>query len=208
MATREEQRQRTRQQLIEAARDVFARRPFDDATVSDIVAEAGTSRGSFYNHFDDKLGCYLAVIDDSMAAMREALRDARKHARSAESFLSDMFHAALEAEVAHARLIPLGTNGPAEVRSFGGESFDRFAHELAEDLQDGVARGVLAPHRADVLANAIVGAVHALAVRMGDDPEGLTEGGLMLARMFLAVIDPVVCSQACLNRAAMLQILT
>lgn len=208
MATREEQRQRTRRQLIDAARDVFAQRSFDDATVSDIVAEAGTSRGSFYNHFDDKLGCYRAVIDDSMARMRRALRDARRSASDAEGFLADMFHAALEAEVADARLIPLGTNGPTQIRSLDEGSFHGFAQELAEDLQEGVARGVLAPHRAEVLASAMVGAVHAVAVRLGEDPAALADAGHMLARMFLAVVDPTVCSQACRERMALLQIPT
>jgi len=208
MATREQQRQQTRRQLIDAARDVFSHRPFDQATVSDIVAEAGTSRGSFYNHFDDKLGCYRAVIDDSMERMRDALREARRQASDAEGFLSEMFQAALQAEIAEARLIPLGNNGPTHIRSPDEGSFHAFARELAEDLQEGVARGVLAPHPAEVLATAMVGAVHAVAVRLGDDPGSLASAGRMLARMFLSVVDPTVCSQACRERAAILSIPT
>lgn len=44
----------TRARLIEAARQVFERDGFLTARISDIVATAGLSQGSFYHYFDSK----------------------------------------------------------------------------------------------------------------------------------------------------------
>lgn len=60
-------RQKTRTQLIVAAREVMGRQGGDGATVSDIIATAGLGKGSFYNHFDDKEALLHAVMDDTIA---------------------------------------------------------------------------------------------------------------------------------------------
>ena len=44
----------TRQQLISAARTIFARDGFAEARLEEIAAEAGKTRGAFYAHFRDK----------------------------------------------------------------------------------------------------------------------------------------------------------
>ncbi len=49
--------------LKEAAIDEFAMRRFEDTSLNDILKKAGMSKGSFYHHFGDKFGLYLAVID-------------------------------------------------------------------------------------------------------------------------------------------------
>ncbi|GAC66918.1 TetR/AcrR family transcriptional regulator [Gordonia soli] len=59
-----ERRQSTRQNLLAAASKVFARRGYRDATVQDIVAEAGVSTGALYNHFPGKREVFLAVFDE------------------------------------------------------------------------------------------------------------------------------------------------
>src|SRR4051812_46636234 len=53
-----------RRQLLSAATTVFARRGYRAAGVSDIVAEAGVARGSFYLYFESKAQVFLAIADD------------------------------------------------------------------------------------------------------------------------------------------------
>ena len=50
--------------ILDAARRVFARRGYADATVAEIVAEAESSVGSVYHHFGDKDGLFNAVADE------------------------------------------------------------------------------------------------------------------------------------------------
>ena len=44
----------TKGRIIEAAWRLFYRQGYDDTTVDEIIAESGTSRGSFYHYFEGK----------------------------------------------------------------------------------------------------------------------------------------------------------
>jgi AcrR family transcriptional regulator len=65
-------RQRTR--LHEAAGAVFARMGYADATAELIAREAGMSKATFYEHFDNKEDCLIALFD---AAIEEVLAEMR-----------------------------------------------------------------------------------------------------------------------------------
>ncbi len=51
-----------RLQILDAARDVFAKRGYARATVDDIVAEAGVARGTFYLYFEDKRDAFVELV--------------------------------------------------------------------------------------------------------------------------------------------------
>ena len=50
--------------ILQAARHEFARVPFEDASINQIIKEAGISRGSFYTYFEDKLDLLHYVFRD------------------------------------------------------------------------------------------------------------------------------------------------
>lgn len=50
-------------QLQEAAIDEFSMKKYEDASLNDILKNAGMSKGSLYHHFGDKFGLYLAMMD-------------------------------------------------------------------------------------------------------------------------------------------------
>ena len=63
--------QRTREQILAAAREVFARLGYLDAGVDDIVAAVGVARGSFYTYFPSKLEVFkvlAAEVGEAIAA--------------------------------------------------------------------------------------------------------------------------------------------
>ncbi|NLU53330.1 MAG: TetR/AcrR family transcriptional regulator [Clostridiaceae bacterium] len=49
--------------LMEAAIDEFSMKKFDEASLNDILKNAGMSKGSLYHNFGDKFGLYLALMD-------------------------------------------------------------------------------------------------------------------------------------------------
>lgn len=57
---------RRRQELIDAALDVFVERGYAAASVSDITGRVGVSHGAFYRYFDSKRDILDAVIDDGL----------------------------------------------------------------------------------------------------------------------------------------------
>lgn len=60
----------TRQDLLEAARQIFARAGFEIARIEEIARVAGKTRGAFYAHFRDKEDIFLAVFEDELACDR------------------------------------------------------------------------------------------------------------------------------------------
>jgi len=56
-------REERREQILEAARDVFAEKGYHRATVEDIVARVEVARGTFYLYFEDKRAAFSALVD-------------------------------------------------------------------------------------------------------------------------------------------------
>jgi AcrR family transcriptional regulator len=81
-AVRKEQ---TREMLLGAAREVFEERGYADATVDDITALTGASRGTFYVHFPSKAAVMAELIvrqrEETTARLR---RDVPQHLDSLE----------------------------------------------------------------------------------------------------------------------------
>ena len=157
-----------RARLLEATGRAVAEKGYAAATIDDIVRGAGVSKKTFYEHFPDKLGCFLAAYE---AASDELL----EHVRAAQDTETDWvdrtragIHAYLRwlaAEPALARvfLIEIAAAGP-EALQRRERVRDRYAERMRE-LQ--TTNSV-----ADELFHAVVAAVDALVVRRlraGDD---------------------------------------
>lgn len=72
--TRERRRQQTRDVLVAAATEVFARRGFDGASLEEIAENAGFTRGAIYKNFDGKEDLFFAVTDRFNEQVIEAFR--------------------------------------------------------------------------------------------------------------------------------------
>ncbi len=70
-----------KENLVRAARAEFARQGIDRARVEDIAHKAGTSKGSFYLHFESKDSAFREIIErfvevlETQAARRQELQD-------------------------------------------------------------------------------------------------------------------------------------
>ncbi|MGZ6974523.1 MAG: TetR/AcrR family transcriptional regulator [Acidimicrobiia bacterium] len=62
--------QRTRQRLLDAGVDVFAKRGYHSARVDDIVKVAKTSHGTFYLYFANKEDLFRALAEEVAGEMR------------------------------------------------------------------------------------------------------------------------------------------
>src|SRR6201985_1732824 len=58
-----------RERLIAAMATSIEEKGFRDTTVADVVRIARTSRRNFYEHFDDREACFLALFDATNAVM-------------------------------------------------------------------------------------------------------------------------------------------
>jgi AcrR family transcriptional regulator len=65
---RDEQRQLTRAQLLDAAERVFAREGYQGASIQAIAAEAGYSHGAIYSNFNGKEDLFLVLVEERIDA--------------------------------------------------------------------------------------------------------------------------------------------
>jgi AcrR family transcriptional regulator len=65
---RDEQRQLTRAQLLDAAERFFAREGYQGASIQAIAAEAGYSHGAIYSNFNGKEDLFLVLVEERVDA--------------------------------------------------------------------------------------------------------------------------------------------
>ena len=69
-----------RERLLAAMLDSVAEHGYEATTVPDVVAAARVSRNAFYELFDDKLDCFLALCDEAAGEMLDTLFAQRRTA--------------------------------------------------------------------------------------------------------------------------------
>lgn len=65
---------RTRTAIIQASREVFEEKGFDETRIADITERAGTAYGSFYTYFDSKEAVFRELVKDFAGAVFTASR--------------------------------------------------------------------------------------------------------------------------------------
>jgi len=75
----------TQTKILESAIKLFSSNGFNKASVDDICAEAGISKGAFYHHFKSKQELFLALLDGWLQAVDNAI-EASKELTAPETF--------------------------------------------------------------------------------------------------------------------------
>ena len=188
---------RQRRRLYAAAASVFARMGYADATAEAIAREAGMSKATFYQHFDNKEDCIVALFDAGALAVVEAMRRAGAEAAvgGPAGRVMAIVHTYLEAlasfpDEAQTLLVEINGAGPRAI-----ERRDRVLAEFARAIDDVNREDAdlgLAPRLASIHdAFAIVGAVVELAsrqIRTGD-PDEIREVEPVIERLVLGVLQ-------------------
>jgi AcrR family transcriptional regulator len=72
---RERKKQRTREQIIEAAMDLFAERGYHATTIADIAAAAEVAPRTFFSYFPSKEAVVFHNVERDLDGLASALRD-------------------------------------------------------------------------------------------------------------------------------------
>ena len=76
----------THTRILESSVKLFSTRGFNAASVDDICAEAGISKGAFYHHFESKQALFLALLDGWLKIIDTAI-EASKDKTAPETFM-------------------------------------------------------------------------------------------------------------------------
>jgi AcrR family transcriptional regulator len=175
---RERTKAANRAAILDAARLVFAERGYDASAVRHIVALTGLAPGTFYNYFPDKESIFRALVEESIAVVRERLREARRQARDIEGFVGGAYHAYFTAMAADPVMFQLMRRNAGTIRAMLDDPvLAAGVGELLEDLEAAIARGELPPLDARYMARAMAGAGLEIAMEMFERAVGAAAGG-------------------------------
>jgi len=183
-------KQANRAAILRAAREVFAEMGYGAATVRDIVRHTELASGTFYNYFPDKESVFRALVEEVGGEARARVRAGRLGATTGEGFVREGFRAYFAYLVEDPLTSALNRRNAGTIRAlFDDATLLQGTDELRDDLQRGVAAGLLPPHDTARMAAAMVGAGVELGVRMLDeDPPDVEATTEFAASLFLAAL--------------------
>jgi len=142
-------KQLTRAKLLEAAREMFAERGYEAATVRDIAAAANLSTGAVFASFSDKADLFNEVIVAEYEFMHASMVAATDEAAPARETLLNLLSLAYEAYLTDIRLVQAALSFCwlhdllSEPRHIA--AVDLVRGHIASVLQRGVDSGELSP---------------------------------------------------------------
>ncbi len=164
-----------RDRLVNTMRAEFAAHSFTHASVDRITQNAGISKGSFYQYFEDKLDAYIYVINQSLEQ-----RMAMVGTNQSETSITDLLAKLIVSSPTHQKDDPLGwaiiakaytDNTPAVATIMGkttGQIHDWVTQAITEGIQSGELRPELDPDAAAwLIEHTLIGLGHYLMSRFG-----------------------------------------
>lgn len=158
MGVRAEQKEKTRQGIIDAAfRQLSAERSWSSLSLREVAREAGIAPTSFYRHFPDMESLGLTLVDEGGLTLRQLMRQARQRIESEGSVIQTSITTFMEYIDNHPntfRLLLRERSGTSP--AFRAAVAREYEHFIAE-LSDYLVRSADYPMElARVLADAMV----------------------------------------------------
>lgn len=88
----EEYKENKRQELLASAMACFAEKGYQSATIDDIVARSGMSKGAVYNYFNSKEEIYLTLLSQATEKSFERVKAEINKKSTAKEKLEQMFN--------------------------------------------------------------------------------------------------------------------
>jgi AcrR family transcriptional regulator len=176
-------REEVRRRVLAAATEVFLERGFQGASVEEIAAAAGFSKGAVYSNFEDKDALFLALADEEFAWRLDQLRAALEDAPDAPRVGAEVAgRSMMRALAAHQDLHVLfsefrvhADRSPATRRRFA-ERRREVRRTLAETVAAYAERaGVELALPADHIATLLLALTNGLALERLGQPEAVPD---------------------------------
>ncbi len=140
MASRAEQKERTRQALINSAlSQLSAEKSFSSLSLREVAREAGIAPTSFYRHFSDMNELGLTLVDEAGLTLRQLMRQARERIADGGSVIRISVETFMEFTKSNSNIFRLllrersGTS--AEFRAAVAREIQHFVAELVDYLE-------------------------------------------------------------------------
>ncbi len=151
-------RHERRRQLLDAALEVFVSQGYHAAAMDEIAERAGVSKPVLYQHFPGKLELYLALLDESVDTLVEAVRDALRSNPDPKQRVAATFGAYFEFVGGEGRAYRLVFESDLSNETAVRDRLDRGTRECAEMVSQAVREDAGLSHdEAHLLSVGMVG---------------------------------------------------
>jgi AcrR family transcriptional regulator len=192
--TQEERSAATRDALVSAARALFAQRGYADVGTTEIVRDAGLTRGALYHHFTDKAELFAATFEAVETETSQRIRDAvlasgpTDPVAALRAGAAAFFDVCTEPEMARIMLL----EAPAVLGwARWNEISNRYNMGLVNDLLAGaIESGRIPPQPIEPLAHILIGALREAAlflVRADDRIAARAQVGAVMDSLMAAI---------------------
>ena len=138
-----------KQQILQAATEVFGRSSFDDASVSDIARKAGVAEGTIYQYFKNKQDLFFSIPRERTKAFSgqldmhlEGVTDARDRVRKFVWYYLYFF----KTNPDYARSLMLEMRISRDfMKSRSHKGVRRFTNQALEIFREGKSQGFIRP---------------------------------------------------------------
>ncbi len=144
---------KTREKLIEVARQLFARNGVTNTTINDIAAASSKGRRTVYTYFKNKLEIYNAVLESESERLVASLREITITEDPVEDRLRQYLrfrleHNSIQSETQHKTWLKLDRRRFDRITRLVNEKENAL---LAALLEKGCKQGVFRPDRCELL---------------------------------------------------------
>lgn len=173
---REQNRIRNRRAILEAARECFRDKGYDNATIRDIVGRTHLAAGTFYNYFSSKQDIFAALLTDFLTHLNNNLTRFRRSAASTEDFIHYAYLALYTATARDPLVYELAHRNERALRElFGSDILGLTMLSLEEDVREAMARGLLPRIDLDYLCAAFFGVAYETSLTVARRAHGTPE---------------------------------
>lgn len=146
-----------RERILVALAETVAKRGYRGTTIENIVKRAGVSRGTFYEHFENRESCLLAGFEETIAELRgrveTAIAGEQDWPRQVVACLRTLLdYIAEQPAAARTYLVEIVSAGPEALKRY-----EDALQELGREIERGRAVADDARELPDTLEDSIVG---------------------------------------------------
>lgn len=165
----ERQRSQRRDAIVHAAELVFGKQGYHGASISEVIEQAGISRGTFYLYFDGKDALFLELIERFIGLVTGALQVVDPTGPDPAARILENVERVVGVTFEHPALTRLVLRESRGLNADVDEKLDRlygFLHEMVEGaLINGAASGLTRSVHPQVVATALIGAFKEVLLR-------------------------------------------
>jgi AcrR family transcriptional regulator len=150
-------KEKTRQELLAAAKKVLAEKGYHNTKIADIAATADIGVGTFYLYYPTKDALFLELVEETARSLKEEIDQARAQVEGLVEKVRAGQHAFFRFAQDNRELFKIIFGHGNTFNELLRQVYAMFVADAANNVTEGIRQAVFRPLRPAVVANALVG---------------------------------------------------